>query len=157
MSIHIHTFPWYYFSFLIIKCIYATPKHPRQQAECWLMRLTFLLKLLMVRCRLGFFFLGCFFFFFGCLYFFLFIVPHNSHVGKVCWCFFFFFSRLPFSPHFLDLEFTPVEPAVRWARWATAPISAECLCLCLNGFSHLLQKMNMKCLSCRRILGLWAQ
>lgn len=35
----------------------------------------------------------------------------------------------------------------------------ECLCLSLNGLSHLLQKMNMRCLRCQHckwILGLWA-
>ena len=98
MSIHIHTFPWYYFSFLIIKCIYATPKHPRQQAECWLMRLTFLLKLLMVRCRLGFFFWVVFFFFLVvCIFsFLLFLIIHMWE--KCVGVFSFFFPASLFLP-----------------------------------------------------------
>lgn len=50
-----------HFLFLIIECIYATLKHPRQQLQCWVMMLAFSLKLLMI----GFFisWLGVFLFF----------------------------------------------------------------------------------------------
>lgn len=149
ISIHIHTFPRYNsFSFLIIECIYATLKHPRQQVQCWVMMLTFLLKLLMVRRSVVVFFLGCLFLF--CFF------SSSEFICKSQSVFFFPLALPSFS------TFPPGSwvALCRTHSQVGSTVSAECLCLSLNGLSHLLQKMNMKCLRCRhcrRILGLWAQ
>lgn len=117
------------------------PKHPRQQLQCWVMMLAFSLKLLMIRFFISW--LGVFLFFD-----FFFLEEFKCKAKSV------FFSpplppcSTPPPPHLLlDLELSCVEPTA----------SAECSCLSLNGLSHLLQKMNTKCLRCRRIPGSWAQ
>lgn len=127
ISIHIHTFPRYNsFSFLIIECIYATLKHPRQQVQCWVMMLTFLLKLLMVRRSVVVFFLGCLFLF--CFFLLQEFICKSKSV---------FFSPSPFPlflPFLLDLELPCVEPTVRWARQYQLSVYAFPLMDCLTFF-----------------------
>lgn len=67
----------------------------------------------------------------------------------------------------LGLELSCIKPTVRCSQVGWMGDSAnnqvprvECLCLSLNGLSHLLQRMNMRCLRCQHckwILGLWAR
>lgn len=79
-------------------------------------------------------------------------------------------SYFPLSSLFqcstLGLQLSCVKPTVRcsqmgWMGYSTnnqVP-RVECLCLSLNGLSHHLQRMNMRCLRCQHckwILGLWA-
>lgn len=64
----------------------------------------------------------------------------------------------------LGLELSCIKPTVRCSQMGWMGDSAnnqvprvECLCLSLNGLSHLLQRMNMRCLRCQHckwILGL---